>query len=101
VGEAAGGALPHGRPLAREISTGRLAKAGMAIHSSARHRKVVTAESEALPAGDRGWGAAEFGRPWSCSWDRTRLQKSTGGVRPLSPMREERVDNEQGSSLPA
>lgn len=33
--------------------------------------------------------------------NRKRLQKSTGGARPLSPTREERVDNEGRSSLGA
>jgi hypothetical protein len=42
-------------------------KRALAIRSSAHHRKVVTAERKASPAGDRGCGAAEFGRSWSCS----------------------------------
>lgn len=55
------------RPLTREVSTGRLTQVGPAIRSSAHRRKAMTAESIAAPAGDRGCGAAELGRSWSCS----------------------------------
>jgi hypothetical protein len=54
----------------------------------------------AVPAGDRRCGAAEFGLRGRARGSQ-RLQKSTGGARPLSPMREERVDNEGRSSLGA
>lgn len=54
----------------------------------------------AAPAGDRRCGAAEFGLRGRARGSH-RLQKSTGGARPPSPMREERVDNEGRSSLGA
>lgn len=54
----------------------------------------------AAPAGDRRCGAAEFGLRGRARGSH-RLQKSTGGARPVSPMREERVDNEVWSSLGA
>lgn len=56
--------------------------------------------SEAAPAGDRRCGSAEFGRRGRARGSH-RLQKSTGGARPISPMREERVDYEVRSSLEA
>lgn len=54
----------------------------------------------AAPAGDRRCGAAEFGLRGRARGSH-RLQKSTGGARPLPPMREERVDNGGRSSLGA
>lgn len=56
-----------------------------------------TAGRTAAPAGDRRCGAAEFGLRGRARGSQ-RLQKSTGGARPLSPMCEERVDNEGRSS---
>jgi hypothetical protein len=88
------------RPLTREFSTGQPTKVGGAIRSSVHRRKVVmpraklhqraTAGAVLRSSGGRGRARGSH-----------RLQKSTGGARPLSPMREERVDHEQGSSLPA
>ena len=57
----------------------------MAIRSSARRRKVATAERKALPAGDCGQGAAEFGRPWSCSRDRIDCRNRQEALGPSRP----------------
>jgi hypothetical protein len=88
------------RPLTREVSTGLLTQVGSAIRSSAHRRKVVSAESEAAPAGDRGCGAAELGRSWSCSRIATGAEVDRRRAAPLATC-EERVDHEQGSSLAA
>jgi len=60
----------------------------------------VSAESEAAPAGDRGCGAAELGRSWSCSRIATVAEVDRRRAAPLATC-EERVDHEQGSSLAA
>lgn len=67
---------------------------------SGRKPRARPAGRKAAPAGDRRCGAVEFGLRGRARGSH-RLQKSTGGARPLSPMCEERVDNEGRSSLGA